>query len=72
MSKPGPKPLPPEERKICRVILNLYPAEYDDIAQVAMWSDMKPTDVVRWALRIGLPIIVSEVERIGTIDQESG
>ncbi len=68
MAKPGPKPLPPEARKICRVILNLYPDEYDQIANVAMWSDLKPSAAVRWALRIGLPIIAAEIE---TRDQES-
>lgn len=66
--KPGPKPLPAEARKVCRIILNLYPAEFENISNVALWTGMKSSEVVMWALRIGLPIIAKESE---TFDRKS-
>lgn len=67
--KPGPKPLPAEARQICRVILNLYPAEFEQVAMVALWSASKPSDVVRRALRIALPIMAQMIDE--TFDHES-
>jgi hypothetical protein len=61
-AKPGPKPLPPESRKICRVILNLYPVEFAQIAHVAFEYDLLPRDVARNAIRIGLPELVRQME----------
>lgn len=50
------------------MILNLCPAEFEEVSNMALWTGMKPSEVVRWALRIGLPVIAKEVE---TLDQKS-
>lgn len=60
--KPGPKLLPRNARRVERVVLNLYPAEYESLAMVAFDLGVKPKDVARWALVRGLKVMIDEVE----------
>lgn len=60
--KPGPKPLPYTARRVERVILNLYPAEMESLTALAFDREMKPKDLARHALVIGLRKILDEAE----------
>jgi len=60
--KPGPKPLPYIARRVDRVILNLYPAEMESLSALAFDLSLKPNELARYALLIGLRQMFDEAE----------
>lgn len=60
--KPGPKTLPYTARRVDRVILNIYPAEMESLAVLAFDLALKPNELARYALLIGLRQMFDEAE----------